>query len=81
MSIIEALAKGIAASNKGLPSHCIRFTSGEHKGRYLGWNFNSVKTKRAAMTLVRHSEHGKWAESNEYAIKKLGPDFEVLAKN
>ena len=80
MTFIEALAAGIAKSNEGLPSHCIRFTSGKHAGRYLGWNYNSVKGKRSAMTLVRHSEHSKWAESCTYAIEKLGPNFEVIAR-
>ena len=79
-SFIEALAKGIAESNKGLPSHCIRFTSGKHEGRYLGWNYNSVKGKRSAMTLVRSAEASKWLEYNAYAIEKLGPEFEVIAK-
>lgn len=81
-SFIEALAKGIAASNAGLPSHCIRFTSGEHEGRYLGWNYKSVKTKRYAMTLVRHAEHSKWAESCKGEIEILagGASFEVISK-
>ena len=78
-SFTSALAAGIAASNKGLPSHCIRFTSGEHAGRYLGWNYNSVKNKRSAMKLVRSAEPKKWLEYNEYAIEKLGPEFEVIA--
>ena len=77
-SFIAALAKGIAASNAGLPSYSIRFTSGEHEGRYLGWNYNSVKNKRSAMRLVRHAEASKWSESCTYAIEKLGPKFEVI---
>lgn len=77
---IEAMAKGISEMNAGLPSHCIRFTSGKHKGRYLGWNYKSVKTKRYAMTLVRHSEHSKWAESCKGEISILGGNFEVISK-
>ena len=77
-SFIAALAKGIAASNKGLPSYSILFTSGEHAGRYLGWNYNSVKGKRSAMRLVRHADAAKWAESCAYQIEKFGPEFEVV---
>ena len=80
MSFIEALAEGIAKANAGLPSHCIRFTTGEHKGRYLGWNYNTVKHKRSAMTLVRHEEHDKWFEHNRYAIEKHNGEFEVIAR-
>ena len=77
---IDALATAISNANAGLPSHCIRFTTGKHKGRYLGWNYKSVKTKRAAMTLVRHSEHAKWAKSCKGEISILGGKFEVIAK-
>ena len=79
-SFTEALAAGIAKSNEGLPAHCIRFTTGKHAGRYLGWNYNSVKGKRSAMTLVRHSEHARWLETSTYAIEKLGPEFEVVSR-
>ena len=79
-SFIEALAAGIAKSNEGLPSFSIMFTSGKHKGRYLGWNYNSVKGLRSAMRLVRHAEPSEWVASNEYAIEKLGPDFEVITR-
>ena len=78
---IEAMAKGISEMNAGLPSHVIRFTTGKHAGRYLGWNYNTVKGIRSAMTLVRHSEHSKWAKSCKGEIGILGnPKFEVVSK-
>jgi len=79
-NLIEALAQAITKANKGMPAHCIRFTSGEHKGRYLHYDFaRTVKTKRAAMTLVRHADHAKWLESCKYQLNYLNnPTFEVL---
>ncbi len=76
----DALAKGIAESNKGLPAHSIMFTSGENKGLYLGWSYNAVKGLRSAMRLVRSSEPSKWVELNSYAIEKLGPEFKVIPR-
>ena len=81
MSFIDALAKGICAQNAGLQAYVIRFTSGKHEGKYLGWDYNAVKTKRYAQSLVRHATKASWIRDCGGAIEIMGsPSFVVVLK-
>ena len=80
-SFTEVFADAIIEKNKEMNSHAIRFTTGEHAGRYLHWDCaRTVKTKKSAKELVNHSEKSRWLESHKGELDILGnPDFEVVS--
>ena len=48
----EIIAKAIKQANTGKQSYIARITTGEHKGKYVGYNLEPVKTRSSACQLV-----------------------------
>ena len=68
MDISDALANAIMAMNKDKGSYCIRFTSGNPKGRYLSFDYGkSLARKSARLYTTVCDTKEQWAKHIEYS--------------